>query len=149
MSYSLNAFMPWEGYVICFNGTQGRLEHKCEESVYINADGTIPGALKADGTYIRIYPHRKPAYSVDVWQAEGGHGGGDDPLVRDALGITTEPDPYKRAADQRSGAWSILVGVAANRAMAEGRPFRIDELCTNIGLPDYPAMPTGDEPLKF
>ncbi len=149
MSYSLNSFMPWEGYIVCFNGTQGRLEHKCEETVYINGDGSIPGALKPDGTYIRIYPHRQPAYSDDVWKAEGGHGGGDEPLVRDALGITTEPDIYKRAADQRSGAWSIMVGVAANHSMAHGRPFRIAELCPDIGMPDYPAMPTGDEPLKF
>ncbi len=32
MSYSLNTFMPWEGYVVSFNGTKGRLEHKCEET---------------------------------------------------------------------------------------------------------------------
>ena len=32
MAYSLNAFNPWEGYVVSFNGTQGRIEHKCEES---------------------------------------------------------------------------------------------------------------------
>jgi len=34
---------------------------------------------------------------------------------------------------------------AANQSMANNRPFRIAELCQNIGLPDYPAMPTGDE----
>jgi len=27
---------PAEGYLICFNGTKGRLEHKAEEVVYIN-----------------------------------------------------------------------------------------------------------------
>ena len=26
MSYSLNAFMPFEGYRLAFNGTKGRLE---------------------------------------------------------------------------------------------------------------------------
>ena len=31
--YSLNAFTGWEGYVIVFNGTKGRLEHKMEEAV--------------------------------------------------------------------------------------------------------------------
>ena len=56
MSYSLNAFMPWEGYIVAFNGTKGRLEHKCEETVYINGDGTVPGELQAEGTTIRIYP---------------------------------------------------------------------------------------------
>lgn len=147
MSYSLNAFMPWEGYVICFNGSKGRLEHKCEETVYINADGSVPGALKRDGTYIRIYPHRQPAYGVDVWTSSGGHGGGDDPILDELFGVNPKPDPYKRAADQRAGAWSILVGVAANMAMADGKPVRIDSLAPDIGMPDYPAMPTGDEPL--
>ena len=66
MAYSLNAFNPWEGYVVSFNGTQGRIEHKCEESVYINADGSVPGALVAEGTWTRIYPHWKPAYEVEM-----------------------------------------------------------------------------------
>lgn len=48
MSYSLNASSPWEGYVVAFNGTAGRLEHWCQESVYTNADGAVPGALKQD-----------------------------------------------------------------------------------------------------
>lgn len=148
MSYSLNSYMPWEGYTVTFNGSLGRLEHKCEENVYINADGTVPGAIKGDGTYIRIYPHRKPAYGVDLWQSVGGHGGGDGLLVKDVFGATKEPDPYKRAADQRSGAWSIMVGVAANHSMAKGRPFYINELCPGIDMPDYPPMPTGREPIR-
>jgi predicted dehydrogenase len=149
MSYSLNAFNPWEGYAVAFNGTKGRLEHMCQETVYINGDGSVPGAIKSADTYIRVYPTRKPAYNVELWKAEGGHGGGDEPLVRDVFSHTPPVDPYKRAADQRSGAWSILVGAAANQSMANNRPFRIAELCQNIGLPDYPSMPTGDGPRKF
>ena len=30
LSYTLNAFAPWEGYTMRFNGTKGRLEHKME-----------------------------------------------------------------------------------------------------------------------
>jgi predicted dehydrogenase len=149
LSYSLNAFNPWEGYAVAFNGTKGRLEHMCQETVYINGDGSVPGALKNADTYIRAYPIRKPAYSIDIWKAEGGHGGGDAPLVRDVFSHTPPADPYKRSADQRSGAWSILVGVAANQSMANNRPYRIDELCQNIGQPNYPPMPTGDEPLSL
>lgn len=39
--------------------------------------------------------------------------------------------------------------VAANQSMANNPPFRIAELCQNIGLPDNPAMPTENEPLRF
>ena len=148
MSYSLNAFMPWEGYLVSFNGTKGRLEHKCEETVYVNADGSIPGALKKEGTWTRVFPHWRPAYSVDVWAAEGGHGGADPLMLQYIFASDRQkPDPYQRAADQRSGAWSILTGVAANRSMKESRPVRIDELVTGLDLPDYPPMPSGEEPL--
>ena len=90
MSYSLNAFMPWEGYIVAFNGTKGRLEHTCQETVYINGDGTVPGALKKDGTHIRVYPQLRPAYEVEVWTGAGGHGGGDEPLLDD-LFATSPP----------------------------------------------------------
>jgi predicted dehydrogenase len=148
MTYSLNAFMPWEGYMISFNGTKGRLEHTCQETAYINADGTVPGALKKEGTWTRIYPHWKPAYGVELWTGEGGHGGADPVMLTYIFDPENQPeDKYLRKADQRSGAWSILVGVAANRSMAENRPVRIDELVQGIGMPDYPPMPTGEEPL--
>ena len=54
-----------------------------------------------------------------------------------------------RAADQRAGAYSILTGVAANLSMATNTQIRIDDLVQNIGLPDYPPMPTANEPLSF
>ncbi|MFW5870835.1 MAG: Gfo/Idh/MocA family protein [Candidatus Sumerlaeota bacterium] len=149
MTYSLNAFSPWEGYVIAFNGSRGRLEHKCEETVYVSGDGTVPGALKKEGTWTRIYPHWKPAYEVELWTGTGGHGGGDSPLLEDVFQTNPPADKYKRAADQRSGAWSILTGVAANHSMASGKAIEIDDLVTDIGMPDYPDMPSGDEPLSM
>ena len=134
LTYSLNAFSPWEGYHIAFNGTGGRLEHKCEETAYINADGTVPGALKKEGTWIRIYPHFKPAYEVDVWEAKGGHGGGDDLMVEDLFCPNSSEDQYKRISDQRAGAWSIITGIAANHSMAEERVIHIEDLLPDIEL---------------
>ncbi|MBN1401686.1 MAG: Gfo/Idh/MocA family oxidoreductase [Anaerolineae bacterium] len=149
MSYSLNAFMPWEGYLIAFNGSKGRLEHKCEETVYISGDGSVPGELLAEGTTIKVYPHFGTGYSVPIWQAQGGHGGGDQPLLDDIFLPQPPADPYLRAADQRAGAYSILTGVAANRSMASGQAVRVDELVSGIGLPDYPPMPRPDEPISL
>lgn len=143
LKYSLNAFCSWEGYTIQFNGTMGRLEHKCEETVYINGDGTVPGALKKEYTYIRIYPTRQPAYEIPLWTGEGGHGGGDTVLLRD-LFAPEEADKFKRAADQRSGAYSILCGIAANQSIANGEWVKIDDLVQGIGRPDYPAMPSSE-----
>jgi predicted dehydrogenase len=148
MTYSLNAFCPWEGYVVCFNGTRGRLEHKCEETVYINADGSVPGALKKEGTWTRVFPHWRPAYEVPLWEAKGGHGGADPQMLKYIFDTANQPqDKYLRAADYRSGAWSILVGVAANRSMQKQKAVAIADLVGDIPLPDYPPMPTGEEPL--
>ncbi|MFN8471155.1 MAG: Gfo/Idh/MocA family oxidoreductase [Anaerolineae bacterium] len=145
LNYSLHAFMPWEGYIIAFNGTKGRLEHVMQERVYISGDGSVPGEIVPDGTTIQVFPHFQPGYRVDVWQSEGGHGGGD-PLMLEALftpgGVQ---DQYKRAADQRAGAWSILTGVAANRSIATGAPVRVDELVTGLAMPDYMQMPSPTE----
>jgi hypothetical protein len=149
MSYSLNSFMPWEGYTVMFNGSRGRLEHKCQESVYVSGDGSVQGALRPEGTTINLYPHFKPAYNIPIWEAKGGHGGGDGLMLKDIFDPDPEPDKYRRAADQRSGAYSILTGVAANRSMASNQLVVIDDLVKGVGLPDYAPMPSRQEPLPL
>lgn len=132
MTYSLNAFMPWEGYIVTFNGTKGRIEHTAEETAYVSGDGSVQGALKARGTFIHVYPHFEPAYGIEVWKAEGSHAGGDDRLLDDLFSANPPPDPNKRAADYRAGANSILTGIAANRSMVTGMPVRISDLVHGI-----------------
>ena len=150
LSYSLNAFCPWEGYIVCFNGTKGRIEHKCEESVYINADGSVPGALKKDGTWTRIFPMRAPAYEVELWTGEGGHGGADPVMLSYIFDAENQkPDPLMRAADYRSGAYSILTGVAANHSMAKGEAIEVASLVQGVGYPDYPQMPDAGSALPL
>jgi predicted dehydrogenase len=149
LSYSLNAFNAWEGYHIVFNGTAGRIEHKMEEQISISGDGSVPGAIKGEGTYIRVFPLRRPAYEVKAWTGEGGHGGGDAVMLKELFSPERVVDKYLRAADQRAGAYSVLVGVAANRCFTTGQPVRIADLVSNVGRPDYPVMPghTGPVPM--
>ena len=149
LSYSLNAFNAWEGYQIAFNGTKGRLEHSAQEKVSVSGDGSVPGALKPGGTTIRIYPLRAPAYEVPVWSGEGGHGGGDDVMLADLFLPDKPDDKYKRAADQRGGAYSILTGIAANHSFLTGKTVEIEELVSGIALPEYPAMPNHTEPVPM
>ncbi len=149
MSYSLNAFNAWEGYLISFNGTKGRLEHKEEESVKVSTDGSLPLAVKREGTYIRIYPMRAPAYEVEVWKAKGGHGGGDVVMLDDLFLLEKPADKYLRASDQRGGAYSILTGIAANHSFRSGKAVEISDLVPRIPLPDYPAMPGHEAPVPM
>jgi predicted dehydrogenase len=132
MSYSLNAFMPWEGYRIAFNGTKGRLEQDCVESVYISGDNNVPGETIPDGTKIRLYPHFLPAKNIPVRTGEGGHGGGDLVLLNDLFAKNPPKDPYLRAAGFGDGAMSILTGIAANKSMATGKAVKIASLVKGI-----------------
>lgn len=138
MSYSLNAFMPWEGLRVAVNGSKGRIEHVCQETVYVSGDGNVPGELVPEGTKTIVYPHFKPAYELDVWTGSGGHGGGDPVLQEDLFSESPPKDKYLRAADYRGGAWSILAGIAGNRSIDEKRAVRTDELVSGLDEPDYP-----------
>jgi predicted dehydrogenase len=144
LTYSLHTFMPWEGYVIAFNGSKGRMEHTMQETIYISGDGSVPGEVVADGTRIKIMPHFQPGYEVKVDESGGGHGGADPVILQD-LFAPQGVDKYKRAADYRSGAWSILTGIAGNHALEQRRPIRIDELIRGLAVPDYPPMPDPTE----
>ena len=75
------------------------------------------------------------------WTGEGGHGGGDAVMLDELFSPERATDKYLRAADQRAGAYSVLVGIAANRCFTTGQPVQIADLVTNIGTPDYPPMP--------
>ncbi len=147
LSYSLHSFMPWEGYIVSFNGSKGRLEHVCQESAYVSGDGSVPGELQLEGTKTKIYPHFQSGYEVNVWQAGGGHGGGDPLLLRDIFAPNGERDPYLRAADYRAGAWSILTGIAANHSIVRAGPIHIADLIHDLAKPDYPPMPSPTEPI--
>lgn len=149
MSYSLNAFNSWEGYYVIFNGTKGRLEHKVEETVYVAGDGGVQGGIKAGGEYTKIFPIRGAGYDVKVWQGEGGHGGGDVLMLDDIFNPVRKADKYMRCADQRAGAYSLLTGVAANHSMTTGKEIRIEDLVQNIGMPEYPAMPSHGDPVPM
>lgn len=139
MSYSLNAFMPWEGLQIAINGSKGRIEHICRETVYVSGDGNVPGKLIKESTKTKVYPHFETAYEVDVWSGSGGHGGGDPALLEDLFSESPPQDKYMRASDYRGGAWSILTGIAGNHSIDENRTVQIDELISGLDEPDYPA----------
>mgnify|MGYP001262151661 FL=1 len=127
MTYSLNAYLPWEGYRIAFNGTRGRIEMTVVEQSYVNSGGekSQEGALKNKS--ITVFPMFAAPYEVQVEEGEGGHGGGDPVLLNDIFG-TPKEDRFKRAANHIDGARSILTGIAANRSIRTGQAVRVDEL---------------------
>lgn len=127
MTYSLNSYIPKEGFRVVFNGSKGRMELDVLEQSYVNAGGDkdIEGATAY--TKITIFPMFAAPFDVPIEEGKGGHGGGDPVLLNDIFGTPTE-DKFHRAANQVDGAMSILTGVAANKSIASGLPVQIDTL---------------------
>lgn len=127
LTYSLNAYMPWEGFNVVFNGSKGRIEMKVVESSYINAGGDKENEGALVGKSIMVYPMFGEPYEVELEELEGGHGGGDPILLNDLFGEPV-PDPFNRAASHVDGAMSILTGIAGNKSIASGMPVQIKDL---------------------
>ncbi|HEY5807085.1 MAG TPA: Gfo/Idh/MocA family oxidoreductase, partial [Povalibacter sp.] len=149
LSYSLNAFNAWEGYRIAFNGTKGRIEHEIQEPSATSAGANAPGAWGGeDLVRTRVIPLRGKAQDIEPWSGEGSHGGGDEVMLTEVFG-TAPADKYKRVADERSGAYSSLIGAAANRCFQSGQTVRIADLVTGLTAPDVAPMPTHDMPVPM
>jgi len=128
LNYFLHSYSPYEGYRIAFNGTKGRLEHACCESTYVSGDGTVPGELQRGMVSTTLIPEFAQPQQIDVRLGEGGHGGGDVVLLDDVFLPDPPADPLARRADQRDGAYSILIGVAAYHSIDNGKCVRIPDL---------------------
>ena len=127
LTYSLNAYLPWEGFQVVFNGSKGRIEMKCIEKSYINAGGDKADEGALTGRTLQVHPMFGAPYDVEVEIKPGGHGGGDPVLLNDIFGVP-EHDPWNRAASHVDGAMSILTGVAGNKSIAGGMPVDIASL---------------------
>jgi len=127
LTYSLNAYMPWEGFRVAFNGSEGRIQVSIVEASYVNAGGdkALEGAVRKKS--IAVFPMFGEPYEVEVQEGKGGHGGGDPILLNDIFG-TPKEDPFNRAASHIDGAYSILTGIAANKSIATGLPVDIEQL---------------------
>jgi len=130
LTYSLTAHAPSEGYRVAFNGTEGRIELEVCERAWTPPHAAIdPSAAAKEhtpGSWERLTLHRhwQEPRQVPIEQGAGGHGGGDRLLLDDVFRGPSD-DPLGRPAGYRDGIRSVLVGVAATRSAATGRPVRL------------------------
>lgn len=119
MSYSLNAFMPFEGYRLAFNGTKGRLEIRDYERQPWKVDSPTEIYLT------RSFGERE---RIEVPQATGSHGGGDDILLNLVFRNVDVP-AHLALPGSRAGALSCLTGIAARKSSDQnGQLVKIDDL---------------------
>ena len=134
MSYSLNAFSPYEGFRVCFTGTKGRIEIEVVEAVYVNGKDASSKEGTVKGKKITVFPMWQPPYNVPIEEGVGGHGGGDIVMLNEIFGEVVKDDPFKRAAGYVDGCMSILTGISANKSMASGMPVDVMQL---VDIPGY------------
>jgi len=132
LNYFLHAYSPYEGYRIAFNGTKGRIEHLACERTYISGDGTVPGELEKGKVSVTLIPEFSQPEELEPRTGTGGHGGGDPVLLADIFDPNAPGDPLRRKADQRDGAYSILIGVAAYHSIDSGKAVKIADLLGGI-----------------
>jgi predicted dehydrogenase len=116
VSYSLNAYMPIEGYHLAFNGTQGRIEVRMYEKQAFDAPEDVDEVL--------VLGTDRSVERIRVEHGPGGHFGGD-PLLHRALFDADADDPAGQRAGARAGALSVLTGVAATRSAETGERVEI------------------------
>jgi predicted dehydrogenase len=118
MTYALNAFMPYEGYRLAFNGDKGRMDVRS----YERQPWTV-----AESHEISITKSFGKRTDVPVPKATEGHGGGDDRL-RDLIFRKTAMPDYMQLPDSRAGAMSCLTGIAIRNSIDQRRPVKIADL---------------------
>ncbi len=133
LNYTLCAYSPWEGLEIKFHGTKGELTHR-----HVEVHGVFGGqrdkAHRDNMTTVLHLAGKKPE-ELKVWEGSGDHGGADPVMLGylfEPAGM--EPDRYNRASTHREGAWSILTGIAANRAIETGETVDVDRMLADAGI---------------
>ena len=118
MNYALNAYLPYEGYRLAFNGEKGRIDvQSFERQPWEVADSHEIYVTKSFGKRTR----------VPMPKLLEGHGGGDN-RMRDLMFRKTDMPEYMKLPDSRAGAMSCLTGIAIRNSIDQQRPIKIADL---------------------
>lgn len=125
MSYSVNAFMPFEGFRLAFNCEKGRIEVRDFE----RQGWDVP--YETEVLVARSF--RKEPERMTLQKRDGGHSGGDPRLLDAVFGAEPVPE-HLRVPDSRAGAMSCLTGIAARTSSETGTRVKIADLAAAAGL---------------
>ena len=132
LNYSLNAYLPVEGFRVVFSGTEGRIEYTENHEPPVQEEGKIKmtGEARRHLTVQRMF---EEAHSFEIPVGEGGHGGADPLLQEQLFSASPARDEWGRSAGHGQGAASMLVGAAANQSMETEETVRISQICPELG----------------
>lgn len=123
LTYSLNAHCAYEAALLKINGTDGRLEF----DEYFSGD-----RARQSEQVLRVFDGKgRMCREEKRLRPKTAHGGADA-LLQDRLFGPPQPDPLGLVADARTGALSLLIGLAANKSIATGLPVRTGDLLPEV-----------------
>jgi predicted dehydrogenase len=119
LNYIANAYLPYEGQAILFNGSKGRLD----------LNGFSGGGFDSDELRLTRSFGKSEVITDFGPRREGGHGGSDTSIQDLVFRGLPKDDPLGLRADVRAGALSSLIGIAARRSIERsGQSVRIGDL---------------------
>ena len=118
LTYTLNAFLPYEGQLLSFSGVKGRLD--------VRLHARQPWEVEAPFQF-RLTKDRQTTRQWDIFPDTGGHGGADE-RVKDMFFKPNQPDPIGQKAGSRAGVLSSMVGIAARKSIESGETIMISDL---------------------
>jgi predicted dehydrogenase len=119
LNYTANAYLPYEGQAVSFNGSKGRID--CSEF--------FGGGFNTDELRLARSFGKSEVITDFGSRREGGHGGSDTSVQDLIFRGLPKDDPLGLRADMRAGALSSLIGIAARRSIErDSQPVRISDL---------------------
>ncbi len=127
-NYTLITYAPWEGLEVRFTGTLGELTHRHTEVHGIF--GGLHRVKMPDQEIMETTLHLtgQAPQPIAIPPASGGHGGADPLMLDDLFLPRNAVDTDGRASNGAAGAWAILTGIAAGRAIDSRQPQDIAAL---------------------
>ena len=118
LTYTINAFLPYEGQLISFAGEKGKLDVR----LYYRQPWEV------EDTYeFRLTKNRKETKRWTLNPTEGGHGGADE-RVKDMLFKPNQSDPTGQRAGNRAGVLSSMIDITARKSIETKKAVRISDL---------------------
>lgn len=121
VNYTENAYSPWQGYRIIFNGDGGRIE------IGAVSPATCPAGYDTEDYIHIITGTTRKNVTLDrrtFKQNNSPHGGGDHALLAHLFGAGGK-DPLGQCAGSQAGVLSAMVGIAANESILSGQVEKI------------------------
>lgn len=125
VSYTLNAFCPYESMRCVVEGTQGRLEYGSVYNTGWTAGGQrLPGLEEHAGESLRLYLAGNKIKDVTIRKKAGGHGGADPGLRAEFFG-DWKKKPSDKMASLDEAVQAVMVGTAANESIRTGKTIDV------------------------